>query len=752
MSLSKKMLRDIKVNRTQFIAIFLMAFLGIFAYCGIYGEYYGLEQTSDAYYAQTNMADGWIHNTTFDDASVDKISEFSRQTDRQAVVQSQADLENNPDITLHFVEKGSISKFYLTEGEDFDPSDDSGVWMDCRFAEKRGLKVGDKITFEFDNKTITKEIRGLGYSPEYIYESSPNSLTPDFSQIGFAYLSHKAYPGDLDYDTLLVRYDGSDGDFKEKLDDSVDYLSFTKRQDQLSVAKFCDEMAQHKMIGDVFPIVFILITFLTLLTTMTRIVAHQRTQIGVLKAVGYRDSTIILHYISYGFLPVLVGAILGLITGPMVIPQMFYPTMKATYSMPSWNPGFDMSFIYIAVLMVVSSVFVTYLSCRRISKENPANTLRPKAPNASSDGFIERSRFWNRLSFNLRWNWRDARRNKFRALMAIVGVMGCVALLIAAFGMNDCMGELKTWEYDDISHFESKLLLSSNANPMEIYYILNYTNGSFIMQQSIEIKANDMEDTVTLLVSNNTDLISYTDANRNPLEIGEGDVSISKKLAERFSLAVGDKIRWHIVGSDDWVTSKIGQIHAEPVSQGLIMSPDTFEDQGLNFTPTHIVTPEGFGEKYDSIKSVSSIGKLEKSWDQITTSVMMMVYVVTVVAVALAILVLYNLSILSFTEMEREIATLKVLGFRTNVLRKLLLTQNLIFTAIGFVLGIPLGFYFMTLMMDSAGDSLYYIPALTWGNILLCAFITFAISIFVNLMFSDKIKDLDMVEALKDVD
>ena len=266
------------------------------------------------------------------------------------------------------------------------------------------------------------------------------------------------------------------------------------------------------------------------------------------------------------------------------------------------------------------------------------------------------------------------------------------------------------------------------------------------------MKANDMEDTVMLLVSNNTDLISYTDNNRDSLEIDEGDVSISAKLADRFNLTIGDNIRWHIVGSDEWVTSKIGQIHAEPVSQGLIMSPDTLEDQGLNFTPTNIVTPEKFGEKYDSIKSVSSIDGLKKSWDQITTSVMMMVYVVTVVAVALAILVLYNLEILSFTEMGREIATLKVLGFKTNVLRKLLLTQNIIFTAIGFILGIPLGFYFMTLMMNAAGDSLYYIPTLTWGNILLSAIITFTISIGVNLLFSDRIRSLDMVEALKDVD
>ena len=752
MSLSKKMLRDIKINKTQFIAIFLMAFLGIFAYCGIYAEYYGLEQTSNDFYTQTNLADGWVFNDDFDDSTVGKINDFATQTDRQEVVKSVADMENNPDITLHFTEKGTISKFYSTEGEDFNPQDDSGVWLDKRFAEERHLNIGDYITFEFNNLSIKKQIKGIGYSPEYIFESSPNSLTPDFSQMGFAYLSYKAYPQDLKYNTLLVKYDKSDEEFENKLDSSIDYLSFTKQVDHLSVSKFSDEMAQHKMIGDVFPIVFILVTFLTLLTTMTRIVSHQRTQIGILKAVGFKDYKIILHYMSYAFFPVFAGALLGLMTGPAVIPRMFYPTLTTQYSLPVWNPGFDISFVYIVVLMVFLSVFVTYLSCRIISKENPANTIRPKAPNMSSKSVIENSKIWKHLNFNIRWNLRDTRANKFRSLMAIVGVMGCVALLIAAFGMNDSMDELKSWEYDDISHFESKLLLSNNANPMELYYILNETKGSFIMQQSIELKANDKEDTVTLLVTNNTDLISHTDRDRNPIEIKDGDVSISKKLADKFNLNKGDEIKWHIVGSDKWVVSKIGQIHAEPISQGLIMSPDTLKDQGLNFTPTHILTLEKYGENFDSIKSFTSINQLKKSWDLMTTSVMMMVYVVTIVAVSLAILVLYNLGILSFTEMERELATLKVLGFKTNDLRKLLLTQNIVFTTIGFVLGIPLGLYFMTLMLNAAGDSLYYIPTLTWGNILLSALITFTISISVNILFSDKIADLNMVEALKDVD
>ena len=752
MSLSKKMLRDIKINKTQFIAIFLMAFLGIFAYTGIYAEYYGLEQTSNDFYTQTNLADGWIYNTNFDNLSLEKLNNFSSQTDRQAVVQSVGNFEGNPDLTLHFVEKGSISKFLSTEGENFNATDSSGVWLDKRFADERNLNIGDKITFEFDNHTIKKEIKGLGYSPEYVYEMSPSSQSPDFSQMGFAYLSSNAYPEDIEYDTLLVKYDVSDSEFKDKLDDSIDYMSFTKKEDHNSVSKFSDEMTQHKMIGEVFPIVFIVVTFLSLLTTMTRIISHQRTQIGILKAVGFKDKSIILHYLSYGFWPVLTGAILGLITGPMIIPQMFYPTMSVSYSMPLWHPGFDISFIYMVILMVASSVLVSYLSCRRISKENPANTMRPKAPKMSSEGVLEKSNIWKYLNFNIRWNIRDARRNKFRALMAIVGVMGCVALLIAAFGMNDSLEELKSWEYDDISHYETKLTISHEANPLELYYILNETNGSFIMQQLIEIKSSNLEDTASLLVSNNTDLISYTDSNRNPIEIDDGDVSISVKLAQKFNLTIGDKIKWHIVGEDKWVISKIGQIHAEPISQGLIMSPDTLDNQGLNFTPTSILTPDKFGENFNSIKSETSIDKMKESWDVMTTSVMMMVYVVTVVAVFLAILVLYNLQILSFTEMEREIATLKVLGFKTNSLRKLLLTQNIVFTLIGFILGIPLGFYFMTLMMNAAGDSLYYIPSLTLGNILLSALIIFTVSIGVNLLFSDKISDLNMVEALKDVD
>ncbi len=752
MSLLKKMLRDIRINKTQFISIFLMAFLGIFAFCGVCSEYYGLEQTSNDFYADTNLADGWIYNTTITDDALDDINNFTADSERQLVVQSVGNFSNDPDITLHFIEDNNISKFYTVDGEEFNSSDDSGVWLDIRFADAQNLSVGDNISFDFNGIEIEKEIKGIGYSPEYVYEASPTSIIPDFKDMGFAYMSYKAFPSDIQYNVLLVKFNQSVDDFEKSLEDSSEYLSFTRQSEHVSVSQFNEEMSQHKMIGNVFPIVFILVTFLTLLTTMTRIIAHQRTQIGVLKAVGYKNRSIILHFMSYGFWMVLAGAILGLALGPAIIPNLFYPTMSYRYSLPEWRPGFDMSFIIVATLMVLSSLLVTYLAARNISKENPANTMRPKAPNISSSGFLESSKLWKKVSFNIRWNYRDAKRNKFRALMAIIGVMGCVALLVSAFGMNDSMENLKTWEYDDISHFESKLIVDSGASLSDIDSVREEVNGSTIMEQAIEIKVPGNEKVGSLLALNETNLISHTDRNGNPINLSDTDISLSAKIADSLNVGVGDRIEWHIVGSDKWVECEVTNIHGEPLSQGIILSKDKLEDLNLTFSPTSIITSQNVTGDYDSIKSISTLDEMKNNWDEMTGSVMMMVSILIFFAVLLAIVVLYNLGILSFTEIEREIATLKVLGFKTSDLRKLLLTQNIVFTAIGFILGVPLGFYLMTLMMDAAGESLYYIPSLTWGNIALSAVITFTVSIVVNLLFSSKIRNLNMVEALKDVE
>ena len=752
--LARKMLRDISKHKAQFISIFLMAFLGVFVFAGVGGESVGLEVNVNDYYDETNLADGWIYSNYINDLFLYLVDLLGAPTDmeRQLVVDSVGDFKNDPDITLHFVENNTISKFYLIEGEKLDINDENGVWLDKSFADAKGLGIGDKITFEFADYRITKTIRGLGYSPEYVYHASSSSVIPDFNKIGFAYMSYKAFPEDtVPYNVLNVKFEGEPETYSELLDYHMGgyYSSFVERSEHVSVGQFSEEMAQHKMMGDIFPVVFILIAMLILLTTMRRIITHQRTQIGILKASGFKNHSIILHYVSYGFWLVLVGAILGLILGPMTLPQLFYPSMSATYKMPSWNPAWSMNFVYVAALMVLMSLAVSYYSVRNISNEKPADTIRPKTPKVSTSGFVEKLGIWKRLSFNVRWNWRDAKRNKSRALMTIIGVIGCSALLVCAFGMYDGMNDLKEWEYSDINHYDSKLVVEDNASVSQIDNVAEDVNGDKIMESSIEIESDNAKKSGSLLVVNDTELITPTDYDRNHVEIRDDEVSISQKMADMLGVKVGDKVKWHIMGSDKWVKTKIDKIHADPISQGFIMSSDKLEDLDLNYTTTSIITAEHVDKDYDGVKVANSMKDMTSSWDEMTESMWLLIYILIFFAALLAIVVLYNLGLLSFTEIEREIATLKVLGFKTSALRKLLLTQNLWFTAIGFILGLPVGYMILDVMWASSGDSFYILPSITLSNLLLTAVITFALSIFVNLMFSRKIKRLDMVESLK---
>jgi putative ABC transport system permease protein len=203
------------------------------------------------------------------------------------------------------------------------------------------------------------------------------------------------------------------------------------------------------------------------------------------------------------------------------------------------------------------------------------------------------------------------------------------------------------------------------------------------------------------------------------------------------------------MGSDKWVNVTVDKIHADPTSQGFIMSSDKLDDLDLNYTPTSIVTAKHVDKNYSAVKTANSMKDMTSSWDELTESMWLLIYILIFFASLLAVVVLYNLGLLSFTEIEREIATLKVLGFKTGALRKLLLTQNLWFTAVGFLLGLPVGYYILAIMWESSGDSFYILPSISPSNFILTALITFSLSILVNLMFSRKIKKLDMVESLK---
>ena len=182
-------------------------------------------------------------------------------------------------------------------------------------------------------------------------------------------------------------------------------------------------------------------------------------------------------------------------------------------------------------------------------------------------------------------------------------------------------------------------------------------------------------------------------------------MSLSKKMAQLLDVKVGDTIKWHMMGSEKWVTTKIDNIHSDQTSQGIILSKDKLDDLGLNYSVTSIISSRDVGENYSGVETILSIDSLTDSWDDMMESSMTVIYLLAVFAALLSVIVLYNLGLLSFTEIKREFATLKVLDFKSSQLRKLLLTQNLWFTTIGFVIGVPLGREVLQYLWGTMGDS-----------------------------------------------
>ena len=753
--LKRKMLRDMGDYKMQFISIFLMAFIGVFVFTGMHVETTGFETSIDSYYEETNLADGWIYSDYLVDKFLYQVDMLgaTTQMERQLVVDSQAKLDNNPHIVLHFVENNTISKFYLLEGKEFDINDSEGVWLDKSFADARNLKIGDEISFESNGLEIKKVIRGFGYSPEYVY-NVPVSTVQDYNSTGFAYMSYKTFPlEDMKYNVLNVKFEGTPEIYRDLLDYRLDgyYTTFLQKSNHYSVDVVADSISQQSSLTSVFPSFFIIISMLMLLTTMKRIISHQRTQIGILKANGFKNKSIAWHYLLPGFLMVTLGSVIGAILGPIIFHMLADPPRAFSFKFPYWISSGFMEASMLIPLMGVIALVVSYYAIKDIVNEPASTIMKPKAPKSSKLSFVEKLKFWKMLSFNFRWNYRNIKRNKFRAIMTICGIIGCTVLLITGFGVYEKINDSKDWYFNDVTHFESKLIIDKDVELSQVNSIAADVNGSPIMESSIQILGNETKGG-SLLVLNGTELITMTDDNRDKIEIGNDEVSISQKMANMLNIEVGDTINCRVVGYNENITIRIDKIHSSPFSQGLVMSPDKLEELGLNYTPTSIVTSNHINESYEGITSIVYLNDLITGWDEMEKTSMLIISALVFFAVFLALVILYNLNLLYFTEMESDITTLKVLGFKSIYLARVLALQNLFFIISGFLLGVPISYRILVMLLPAFGKNIYLVPSISLTNLAASFLIIISVSVIMNLYFLHKIKKVDMVDSLKSLE
>ena len=758
--LSKKRLRDIKQNKMQFFNIFIMVFLGVFVFAGIHAYMDGMEKSADKYYKDNNFQDIWLSGENFSTEDLEKVKNTENVKDAERMLTIKTELENKDGVTLdtNFIESNNISKMYVVDGEEFS-KDKKGVWFDSYLAKNLDLKVGDEITVTYQNMKITEKIAGLVNTPDHVYfVKDDTEIFPTHKNYGYMYLSINELPQGMPqiFNQIIVDVDNTDKtqETKANLENNIkSAISVTDRESSVSYKGYNSEIEEGTTYSGVFTFLFLFIAVLSVTTTMNRFVKKQRTQIGTLKALGFKNRKIINHYVGYGFIISLVASVVGLLAGKYGLGTFFLNMEMSYFEVPVYNTVLIPVVYILAIAVVALITLVTYLSCRSILKESAVEALRIEIPKVKNTKFdLTTKGIFKKASISTRWNLRDVGRNKGRSLMAIVGITGCTMLMLCAFGMMDTMKSYLSWEFDKISNFEYKLSLSNNYTDDQFTNITekygNETSESF----GIEIKNVDKKETNTLTANDAPNKLKYTNHNKEYMDLKDDGIYITEKLSEKYGLKVGDEITWHIFGDDNWYTCKIAGLNRDPQNQQLNMTRKYYESLGLTYKADTVYTDENLinTKTIDGVDTIQSIATLKQGMESMLETTETMVVLLIVVSAILGFVIIYNLGILSFTEKQYQFATLKVLGFKDKQIKNIFVKQNLWLTVAGIVIGLPLGFWMLDYIFKSAlGENYDFNAYIKPVSYLYAVVGSLVVSIIVNKVLSRKVKRIDMVTSLK---
>lgn len=755
--LFRKMVREWKENRLQFLSIFFISFLGIFIFGGMTAIGDGMETSANRYYEETNLADGAIFKGKITDKEVELLLENSDIDQATRRLTLDCIYGNTQDVTmqLNVIDNREVSDMHLVSGRF-----DEGLWLDAQFAGQHQIQVGDHVDITFQNTAFTFTVAALVMQPDYIYAvENENQVIPNHRTFGYGFVSAeylaKEQPEELVFNQLFVKTKLNKNELSAQMKRVAgeEQYQVVMRKDFPGIAMFSNEVLQMQSVSSVFPVVFLLIAVLTTLTTMTRITAGQRTQIGTLTALGITKKNIYLHYMNYGICIGTISSLLGALLGPMLLPPLLFQFQREFYSMPYWEPEVSPIIYGTAILAVVCYGIIGGITCRRELAGAPvAALLRPKAPKMKMHQKAGQVNVLEKLHVSVQWNVRDIMRNKIRSAIMILGSLGCVMLVTCAFGMKDTVKNLANVMYGELHRYETKVtLLQEDRRQVSDEKV---PEGIQLIQESLlEIKRGNLAETVNGTIQGTGDLIHY-ETKRGDDKVLEGTgVSISRKLAEDWEIQEKDKIQLRIYGTDVWKTVEVTSIVNTPMGQGLFFTQKGWEETGYSFTPTAFLTNKPATEF--AAKDFAGILSKKDMLESYYSMMDMMDAVISIMvgaAVVLGIVVFYNLGAMAFYEKYREMATLTVLGFTRKNLRKLLIQQNLWLTIVGIFLGIPCGAGLLTYMMQYMGDNLDLLPNINRSTYLLCSVGVLLLTYLVGILLARKLKSMDMVSALKSVE
>ena len=594
--------------------------------------------------------------------------------------------------------------------------------------------------------------------------------------------------GEKDYREGLREYEDGKAEADEKIADAEEKIADARRKvadiescewylfsrsynpGYTGYGQDADRMAN---LASVFPVIFFLVAALVCLTTMTRMVEEQRVQIGSLKAMGYSGLAISRKYLLYGLLPSLTGGVFGLAIGYILFPKMIFTAYQIMYQMPNIElRAYGGISAYSLLAAVACTTLATLWACLATLRETPASLMRPRTPKAGKRVFLEYIKpLWRKMSFTHKVTARNLFRYQKRFWMTVIGIGGCTALIIAGFGMRSSLLFTMSRQYDDLFHYSAQVTLSSNVLPEERQAVEDFLAGDSRVVNDVPCTASSA--TVITSSYSTTAYVEVMEAGEigkvidlldcktgEPITMEDTGVYIDQKLSELLKVSVGDTF---FLDGDARGDVTVAGIYEHYTGHFIYMTPSYYEQTLhadsepnaylMNFTSDDTDTCNAIFEKLLSMNGVVTTSRMRDTQDTYMHSMERVDFVVVIIilaAAALAMVVLFNLSNINITERQRELATIKLLGFYDKEVSAYVYRENIVLTVFGILMGCFMGHWLHIYLVRSTEIDLMMFGRQTAPSAYVyAAILTMLFSVLVNVLAHFKMKKIDMVESLK---
>ena len=587
--------------------------------------------------------------------------------------------------------------------------------------------------------------------------------------------------GEMELEEHQVEYLDKKAEAEGKIADAkqeVADIDMTKWyvQDRTSLSGYVNvdsDTSCIESLSTVFTIVFFVVAILISLTTVTRMVEEERGLIGTYKALGFTDGEIRRKYMVYALGASVFGAILGDVGGFVILPEILFVFFRVMYVLPAYVLKFEMfKGTLAAMLFIIGIAGAAFVACESELQHVPAHLMRPKAPKEGSRVFLEYIKpLWKRMSFLNKVTARNLFRYKKRMIMTVFGIMGCTALLLFGLAIKDSVDALMPLQYEDVYSYDLLAATSADDNKKLVSYIEDseeITEYLNIQVESVKLKNEfkESEKVQLMILPNGADISAYvtlTNENMEPINIGEKGIYLTENASRILDLEVGDTAyiqKLDLTQKEVQVTSLVKNY----LGNSIYMSQSAYEEVFGEFEPNGVLAnlsdsctdQIAFSEKLaeeDWILSSVSTEELKATFSQAFTLINLVVYVVLVLAACLAFVVLFTLASINISERERELATIKVLGFYDKEVHSYVNKETLILTCIGILIGLPVGALLSSTLTDLLDmPSIYFAITIYNRSYWITAAMALVFAFVVQFLTDRSLDVIDPVEALKSVE